>query len=469
MMRIRIALLALPFVVIACGDAPTQPGDPARDAGSWATWVLPASDALRPPAPPADDSPAAVAERDEIVRLQTSRTPEVDALLRRWDSLPTTPWHNTALDVYRVYWATLPDERTATPARSTRGMALLHVAMYDALVAAWDAKYAYERRAPAAADARVKWLGSPAGVPSYPSEHAAAAEAAAIVLSYLFPREDTLAFHRMAADAGESRIVAGAAYRSDVEAGQQIGRAVGQAVVAWARLDGADSPWTGGQPVGEDLWQPTPPRMSTPFDPGAGSWRTWVLPWGSAFRPEPPPSVQSARFTTDLNELRQLSTSRTVAQADLARYWATDAPSSRWEVFIQSEIEHRRFDTMHAARALALSSIAMADAMVACWEGKFYYWYERPISADPSLDLVFSTPPFPSYPSGHSTQSAAAAEVFAELFPDRAGMYRALADSASLSRVYGGIHFRFDIEAGEELGRKIGRAVVERARADGAH
>jgi membrane-associated phospholipid phosphatase len=81
---------------------------------------------------------------------------------------------------------------------------------------------------------------------------------------------------------------------------------------------------------------------------------------------------------------------------------------------------------------------------------------------------VFSTPAFPSYPSGHSTISAAAAEVFAELFPDRAAMYRAQADSASLSRVWGGVHYRFDIVAGEELGRRVGRAVVERARADGS-
>ena len=135
---------------------------------------------------------------------------------------------------------------------------------------------------------------------------------------------------------------------------------------------------------------------------------------------------------------------------------------------MHDELVSRRLSPMHAARALALASTAMSDALIACWDGKFTYWLERPITADSTLKTAISTPPFPSYPSGHSTQSAAAAEVFAYLFPDRAGYYRARADEASYSRVLAGIHFRFDIEAGEELGRRVGAAAVERAKRDGA-
>src|SRR5439155_7135225 len=123
---------------------------------------------------------------------------------------------------------------------------------------------------------------------------------------------------------------------------------------------------------------------------------------------------------------------------------------------------------MPAAGALVLAGTAMADALVACWDAKFTYWLERPISADTTLKTAISTPPFPSYPSGHSTQSAAAAEVFAYLFPERAAYYRAKADEASRSRVLAGIHYRFDIETGEQLGRKVGAAAVARAQTDGA-
>jgi alpha-galactosidase len=168
----------------------------------------------------------------------------------------------------------------------------------------------------------------------------------------------------------------------------------------------------------------------------------------------------SARFIADLNELLEIARTRTAAQADTARYWATDAPSSRWEVFMDDEILAHRLAPMHAARALALASVAMSDALIACWDAKFYYWLERPITADSTLRTAFSTPPFPSYTSGHSTQSAAAGEVFAYLFPDKAAYYRARAHEASRSRVLAGIHYRFDIEAGEDLGSRVGQAAV---------
>jgi len=182
------------------------------------------------------------------------------------------------------------------------------------------------------------------------------------------------------------------------------------------------------------------------------------------FRPPPPPAIGSPTFNADLDELRRLSTSRTAAQADTARFWASESPSSRWEVFMRDEIERRHLTPMRAARALALASVATYDAMIACWDAKYAYWLLRPISADPAIKTVFSTPPFPSYPSGHSTLSSAVAEVFAELFPDAAEYYRRKAFEASMSRVLAAVHYRFDVLAGEHLGVQVGEAVVEWAR-----
>jgi membrane-associated phospholipid phosphatase len=135
---------------------------------------------------------------------------------------------------------------------------------------------------------------------------------------------------------------------------------------------------------------------------------------------------------------------------------------------MQEEIDRRNLSPMRAARALALASVAAFDAMVACWDAKFHYNLLRPISADPAITTVFSTPPFPSYPSGHSTLSTAVAEVFAEVFPDAAAHYRRRALEASHSRILGGVHYRFDVVAGDELGLEVGEAVVEWARADGS-
>ena len=463
---------ALAIAVLgSCSDSPTSPGiDREETAGSWKTWSIANGAAMRPLPPPAAGSAQATQELNEVLALQSGRTAATDAAIARWSALPTSPWHALALDRMQVYWVLLPDVRLATPARSARLMALLNVAMYDAMVATWDAKYLYRRQSPAEADGRVRALATTDGVPSYPSEHAAVAAAAATVLSYAFPSEDTLWFHAMEREAGESRIAAGAAYRSDVDAGYAIGRGVAARVLSRAATDGAENIWTGTVPTGNGMWRPTPNKfVELPFDANAGSWHTWVIPSGSAFRSAPPPEPGSAQFQKDLNELRTLSTSRTVQQADIARYWATDAPSGKWEEFLRDEIDRRQLRPMHAARALALSSVAMYDAFVACWDAKFHYWLYRPVTADPAIKTVFPTPPFPSYPSGHSTISTAAGEVFAELFPDAAATYRAKGLEASLSRIYAAVHYRFDVDAGDALGERVGKAVVEYMRQDGAN
>ncbi|HEY8468327.1 MAG TPA: phosphatase PAP2 family protein [Longimicrobiales bacterium] len=463
-------LIPLALVWGACrGDSITGPKDDALapDAGTWRTWLIADPGALRPPPPP--DTAATRAELEEVLRLQAGRTAADEELIEAWRS-PTEPWSALATEMLEHWWPFLPDVQIATPVRAARIMALLHVAMYDAMVATWAAKYHYNRPAPSRASKQVAALTPDArALPSYPSEHAAAAAAAAAVLSYAFPLDDTTRFHALARDAGHARILAGAAYPSDVEAGAALGRAVAEQVLAWAKTDGSDTPWTGTIPEGPGMWEPTPPRRyPMPFDPLAGLWRTWVLPTGGAFLPEPHPPIDSPEFQQDLQEVLDVGASLTAEQAAIARYWATDAPSLRWEVFMGEEIQRRRLGPMHAIRARALASVAMYDAFVACWHAKYTYWLARPVTMAPGFTPLISTPPFPSYPSGHSTQSAAAAEVFAELFPDAAEKYDDLAHEASISRLYGGIHYRFDLDAGHELGRKVGELVVDRARSDGA-
>ena len=117
----------------------------------------------------------------------------------------------------------------------------------------------------------------------------------------------------------------------------------------------------------------------------------------------------------------------------------------------------------HAARVLALTSVAMADAFICCWDAKYTYWTARPITADPSLDVLIPTPPFPSYTSGHSTISAAAATVLGHLFPRDAADLAARAEEAKNSRLWAGIHFPIDNEMGALGGGMIGRLVVMRA------
>jgi membrane-associated phospholipid phosphatase len=458
------------MALATCRDAPSAPSatDAESGAGGWRTWVLTSASEVGPAAPAAAGSPDAARELDAIVRAQAAGGVTA-AAIARWSASPSAPWDSTALHLLDFYFPLLPDVRIATPVRAARVMALLHVAMYDAMLATWDAKYRHRRVSPAEADPRVLAKIDVHGVPSYPSEHAAVAEAAAAVLSDLFPTADTLAFHAMAREAAAVRVAAGVAYPSDVSAGAGIGRAVAARVIARAHADGSGEPWAGTIPTGPDLWRPTPNKyVRVPFDAGAGAWHTWVIPSGRVYRPAPPPAPTSTAFARDVAELRTLSTSRTREQTDLARYWATDAPSVIWEKYLLQEIAARGLGPVRAARAQALVSVAMYDAFVACWDAKFEYWLARPVTSDSTIRTVFPTPPFPSYPSGHSTISSAAGELFAALFPDSAAAYRRRGVDASLSRVYAAVHYRFDVEAGESLGVRVGRAIVDRAHGDGA-
>jgi membrane-associated phospholipid phosphatase len=113
-----------------------------------------------------------------------------------------------------------------------------------------------------------------------------------------------------------------------------------------------------------------------------------------------------------------------------------------------------------AARVYALINVAAYDSFVACWDAKYTYWSMRPIHIDPDFTSLFPAPNFPSYPSAHSCISTAAAEVLAELFPVNAEEVRALAEQAGESRIWAGIHFRSDIEAGSKLGQDVAGAVI---------
>ena len=112
--------------------------------------------------------------------------------------------------------------------------------------------------------------------------------------------------------------------------------------------------------------------------------------------------------------------------------------------------------------------MAMHDAAVGCWDTKFAYFNPRPSQLDPEIRTVIGLPNFPSYTSGHSTFSAAAATVLSYLFPNNAAYFEEQKDEASISRLYGGIHYRADIEMGKEHGTRIGGYTVRFARLDGA-
>ncbi|MDP9204938.1 MAG: phosphatase PAP2 family protein, partial [Gemmatimonadota bacterium] len=129
-------------------------------------------------------------------------------------------------------------------------------------------------------------------------------------------------------------------------------------------------------------------------------------------------------------------------------------------------IRDARMSEVRAARAFALLNMAMHDAAVGCWESKFAYFNPRPSQLDPSIQTPIGLPNFPSYSSGHSTFSAAATVVLSYLFPSGADSFAAMRDEAAISRLYGGIHYRSDIEGGKAHGARIGAYTLQFAQQD---
>lgn len=263
-----------------------------RAASDRRTWLLATADEVRPPPPSAPSR----AEVDELLDLQARRDADTVATIRRWDDGPAIlPWTALALDFIMRRWP--------SPARAARALALLHAATHDAVLAALDGQDAYRRPPPTAVEPALQPLNDVAvGGSSFPSEHAAVAGAAATVLAYLFPEQPAATLEALAEEAATSRLWAGAAYRSDIEAGLALGRAVGERGVARGRADGSDARWDGsGRLTEEGTWRPTPPSYEpSPLDPLAGTWQTWVIADVVQLRPPPPPAYNSPAWRAQL-------------------------------------------------------------------------------------------------------------------------------------------------------------------------
>jgi len=449
------------------------------DAGSWKTWVLSSGDQLRPGGQP--DAAATDAELAEMAAMSTSRSAETTDRISYWDAgSPGYRWNEIAM------------RHTLTagqgPGEAYRAMALLNAAIYDATIAAWDAKYAFGRPRPATTDPTLATAIPTPASPSYPCEHAVTAGAAAAVLGYLFP-DDAESLADLAKEAAQSRVAAGVAYPSDSAAGLEVGKRVGELFVAHADADGSDAPFDPmTMPTGDGLWNGDPASLVYPT---LGTWETWVLSSGDQFRPDPPPAADSAERAAELEEV--INYARDANPATELFFWPPD-PAGRprpdtvpissnqlvfyyapvlhfvWGPELSQKLSEYRWDVNppRAARAYALVSIAGYDATVAAWDGKFHYWTARPNQFNPTLETVLPTYPIPDYPSAHAATQGGTSTVLAYLFPRDAHFFESRAAENAASRLWAGIHFRSACDAGLDLGRTVGQAVIDHAKQDGA-
>jgi hypothetical protein len=413
---------------------------------------------------PAVSEAAGPTNRSELspAIMTTTSVPATDAI---------TAWNRLAVTL-----TVLPASALA-PVQQTRVMAIVQVAVHDAVNGITGEYESYLSPDPAPADA------SPVAAAIGAADHALRnlfnTPAATMMIDTLY--EESLAAHGLPGD----------------DPGIEFGRFVAAAILALRANDHSgqaqfdyDAPGAGNPGVWVRL------NNAPALLPGWGNVTPWVLRSGSQFRPDAPPALDSERYARDYNEVKQIGvqngSGRTDAQSQIATFWRA-SPVAIWNPIMSQVLATRDLELSATARSFALIYLAAADASVACWDAKYFYNFWRPQPAIWSGDIdgndstagvanwvpfVLPTPPHPEYPSGHSTNSSAMATILQLLFEDDPGVpivvtlagitrqwnsFSEGVDEVIDARVYSGIHFRTADEVGARLGSQVARFVTTHA------
>jgi hypothetical protein len=395
--------------------------------------------------------------------VTADRVPTLTRVNPAEDGNAVLDWNAEALDVAR--------KERLFPPPATRTLAMVHLAIEQA-------------------------------IREVPPDQAPAATAAAAhqVLARLHRRQKSALDLRLALSLEESP--AGPARDAAVAAGV----AVADRWIAARTGDGAAMPAKFTPSSEPGRWQPTRPVLRPALVPQWCDVKPFSMTSPTQFRLPPPPAIGSPEYVQDVLEVlskgEYFSTTRTVEESEIARYWAGQSgsctPPGQWNMIATHVALERGESLPDCAKGLALLNSALADAAIACWEAKYHYDLWRPITASARADQdgspetvpnplwtsYITTPPFPEYPSGHSSFSGAAAVILSDWFGPRTS-FRVMSDGlpqqfgvpdierefasfdeaakeASHSRVLGGIHYTFSCREGLAMGDAVGRWVLER-------
>ncbi len=505
---IYLSVFIIGIIVFSCSKevvqtntvAPYSPSDLDVNAGKWKTYILSAPTDITVAAPLSLSDARYLNQVDSVKKAINNLTPADRATIDYWGAGTVYRWNEIARELAARYNLAppanadgtypVPDANNplvvpkfpfANPPYTARALAYLSVAQYDAMVSAYYYKFLYNRKPIYKYDNSVPPQLPASDLPSYPSEAGVIAGASYTVLAAMFPGEIPYLQSKLA-ECKNARILAAMNISSENDAGESLGRSVAAKVMARAKTDemGAannqtlvpglkDAASARGM---KELWVSQETPLRPPMLPNYGSVATWNFSKTDLanIRPAIPYIVGSAEFNKDLEELRNIKENQTREQARIANFWSDGAgsytPPGHWHRFACEAALEKKYSEVRMARTLALVGTSLMDAGIACWEAKYYYFAPRPQQFGISTSV--GLPNFPSYASGHSTFSAAAADVLSYIFPEKASTFNDYAKEASNSRIYGLIHYRVDCEMGLVHGKKIGDFAIARGKADGS-
>jgi hypothetical protein len=386
-------------------------------------------------------------------------------------------WNRTLLQILQT-----PGAQPAT-IHPTRSMAIVHLAIYDAVNAIKGGHAPY--------------LVSHA--PRSASPEAAAAAAAHATMLSLFPNQQSVIDAKF--QDSLSQIGRGA----HVRRGIRVGEDAANAILAARADDGSNATPPEFVPQsGPGEYQLTPPNFQQPVFTHWPDVRPFALETADQFRPPPPPAVTSARYTTDFDEIKSLgedsSTTRSPEQTDIGRFWGAAPVQNVWNQIAQTAGLSFDNSLEQNARLFALLDTSLADGVIALYDSKYAYHRWRPVTAvraadddgnadtagDPNWTPLAVTALDPSYAGAHAEISQSAATTLRDFFgtdrldfsltnPSLPGVVRSFqsfsqaADEAAVSRIYAGQHFRYDEDAGQALGDQVGDFVFDSILGPGPH
>jgi len=391
-------------------------------------------------------------------------------LVMVWSCFATTPVFADVISAWNEKTVAFLTVRNVPPPQAERVMAMVHLAMFDAVNSIVN---------------RYRPGITQVSAPATASKDAAAAAAAGTVLVGLYPEsarlKDAMAVYLAAMPDGDAK-----------SAGIRLGETVAAQVLDARANDGSQA---------ADAYRPkTKAGAYVPTALTVGStWpelRPFVLTSGSQFRPQPPLPLRSTQWAADYNEIKLLggrnSSKRSIRQTEDARFWLAPGPVIYYPVVRQLAVT-KQLDLVDSARFMALVAAARSDAFVAVFDAKYHYEFWRPVTAirngdiddnpnterDATWQPIDNTPMHPEYPCAHCIMAGTIASVVEALFgtadvpeitltsPTAPGVTHswtnmwALADEVSQARIWAGFHYRFSTKVGEDMGRKIGQYAVK--------
>jgi hypothetical protein len=472
------------------------------NAGTWKTVLLSSPNAFPVAAPPATNSPAYLADLNEIKGYQQDLNKEAREKIRYWGAGGVLRWNEILRELVAKYNLppyqnedgsypapssinpfSYPQFPFSNPPYAARAFAYLSAAQYDALVACWYYKKLYNQPAPYDVDAGINAMNGKTDLPSYPSEAGVLAGVTSEIMKLMFPTE-VANIQQKVEEEELAAIQSGNATRTDINAGEALGRQIAALFTARAKADHAGA--AGGNPGvwdafvtntsarGETPWYSLEVPKRPPMLPLFGN----VLPFLfdsstiAKIRPGYPFSTASGEFLEQNKAAYLQIKNPTREQERIVQYWAdgvgTYTPTGHWNAIAAEDFIKQNYSEVRWARNMALLNMGQMDAAIVCWDTKYFYFNPRPTQVIPEVKTLTGIPNFPSYISGHSTFSESASTILGHIIPANANKYETMSAEAAKSRFIAGIHTKMDCDSGLVAGKRVGQYAIARAVTDGA-